>query len=329
MAAEPTAEQREGALVANRIRELNERSPLGNFDREHLQAVHGYLFQDLPHHRPGEIRGDSQGWSKTRLLQGRTATHEVHYAHKNVAARIDNTLRELGGSAGLAGMPMEALAARMARLYGDLDHAHAFNEGNSRTLREFTRSLAQVAGYELNWAPTGADVEQRNRLYVARDIAVLERAYPGLTPERGMQTNDRLEYEASIALTALRRRGADLETIVREGLTPLHRPRQDVAPTAADPVPSASNDFQKAEGPKPQTRPSLDKLMEVLRGPTPPQATTGGPEPSSMAKRLASFEAPLAVEEATKSAAKPNTAPDPAPDNGLRPRPSSSPGPGS
>ena len=66
----------------------------------------------------------------------------------------------------------------MARLYGDLDHAHSFYEGNSRTLREFTRSLAQAAGYELNWAPTGADAEQRNRLYVARDIAVLERALP-------------------------------------------------------------------------------------------------------------------------------------------------------
>jgi hypothetical protein len=108
----------------------------------------------------------------------------------------------------------------MARLYGDLDHVHSFHEGNSRTLRELTRSLAQEAGYDLNWTSSSVDAAERNRLYVARDIAVLERAFPGLTPQRGMETNDRAEFEASLALPALRRTpGASLEAIIREGLT--------------------------------------------------------------------------------------------------------------
>ena len=70
MPPDPAAEGREAALVANRIRELNTRPPIGEFDRSHLQAVHAYLFQDLPHHRPGEVRGDASGWSKTRTLEG-------------------------------------------------------------------------------------------------------------------------------------------------------------------------------------------------------------------------------------------------------------------
>ena len=244
MPPDPAAEGREAALVANRIRELNARPPIGEFDRTHLQAVHAYLFQDLPHHRPGEVRGDASGWSKTRTLEGQTGAHDVHYAPANVAGRVDKVLRDLGGPAALSGLPPDAFAERMARLYGDLDHAHSFHEGNSRTLREFTRSLAQAAGYELNWAPTGADAEQRNRLYVARDIAVLERAYPGLTPERGMETNDRYEYEASLALPALRRRGPTLETVIKEGLTPLPGARQeagtDVTPADQNAAPGRS-----------------------------------------------------------------------------------------
>ena len=166
----------------------------------------------------------------------------------------------------------------MACLYGDLDHAHSFYEGNSRTLREFTRSLAQAAGYELNWAPTGADAAQRNRLYVARDIAVLERAYPGLTPERGMETNDRYEYEASLALPSLRRCGPTLETIIGEGLTPLPRARQETA-VAATPTDREAVPGRGVLGS------ALDALARHERLASSPDAP-----PTSMADRLRRLE---------------------------------------
>lgn len=184
----------------------------------HLKTVHAYIFQDLPHHRPGEMRSDTSGWSKFRALEGQVSVHEVHYAHDHIEQRAATILRDLGGPTALAGLPPDAFASRMAQLYGDLDHVHSFHEGNSRTLRELTRSLAEAAGYDLNWTSSSVDAAERNRLYVARDIAVLERAFPGLTPQRGMETNDRAEYEASLALPALRRApGASLEAIIREG----------------------------------------------------------------------------------------------------------------
>ncbi len=149
-------------------------------------------------------------------------------------------MRELGGPAALSGLAPDAFASRMAKLYGDLDFTHSFHEGNSRTLRELTRSLAQAAGYDLNWTSTNVDAAERNRLYVGRDIAVLERAFPGLTPQRGMETNDRAEYEASLALPGLRRTpGASLKAIIRESLTAVPGARQDAA--VATPVPPAAS----------------------------------------------------------------------------------------
>lgn len=225
--------RREALLVQNRISQLAEHPIRGPFDLDHLRAVHFHIFRDLPHHRPGEVRSDTSGWSKNRLLEGSNSVHEVHYAYEGIADRIRATLRDLGGPAVLKGLEPDAFASRVAKLYGDLDHAHAFYEGNSRTLREFTRSLALASGYELDWTPTNVTAAERNRLYVARDIAVLERAFPGLTPERGMQTSDRAEYEAFLALPHMRRiPGASLEAIIREGLHQLPGPAAEMTTAA-------------------------------------------------------------------------------------------------
>ena len=185
-------DRREALLVANRLTQLAESPIHGRFNLSHLQAVHVHIFHDLPHHRPGELRGETPGWSKFRALENQVSVHEVHYAHDNIGPRADAMLRDLGEPTGIASLPPEAVPARLARLY-------------SRTLREFTRSLADAADYELNWSSTNVTAAARNRLYVARDIAVLERAFPGLTPRRGMETNDRAEFEALLALPALRR----------------------------------------------------------------------------------------------------------------------------
>jgi fido (protein-threonine AMPylation protein) len=40
--------QREADLVQNRIREKHAEPTKGNFDCDHLKAVHTHIFQDLP-----------------------------------------------------------------------------------------------------------------------------------------------------------------------------------------------------------------------------------------------------------------------------------------
>lgn len=177
---------------------------MGGFDAAHLKAVHAYLFQDLPEHQPGVIRRDTDGWHKVRELEGREASHVVHYARRVIEAKIDAILRDFGRPATLKGLRLDEAAARLAGLYGDLDHAHAFYEGNSRTLREFMRALTLAAGYTLDWTRVGIGTEARNALYLVRDVEVLKPTYPELTEARATATDDRSEYEAWWHLTKLR-----------------------------------------------------------------------------------------------------------------------------
>lgn len=58
------SEAREADLVSTRIFELRENPVKGAFDVDHLRRVHAYLFQDTPRHYPGEIRADTDMWSK-------------------------------------------------------------------------------------------------------------------------------------------------------------------------------------------------------------------------------------------------------------------------
>ncbi len=198
-------EARQADVVQTRLSELYENPIKGAFDLTHLKAIHEHVFRGMPQHEPGITRNDSRGWVKTRVLEGQSAGYPVHYAHDNIAGRIDAILTAFGGSGTLKGLTPEAAAPKISTLYGDLDHAHGFFEGNSRTLREFTRELALEAGFLLDWTGTSVGRNERNALYIARDVAVLQRAFPGLTPERAMVTNDRAEYEACFVLTALQK----------------------------------------------------------------------------------------------------------------------------
>jgi len=219
--------QREADLVQNRISELYEEPIQGCFDVEHLKSVHAYIFQDLPHHQPGVTRDDTaESWIKHRALEDGKGVYDVPYASQDIEPRIAEILQRFGGPESIKGLSSEAAAERIAQLYGDLDHAHGFYEGNSRTLREFTRELASEAGYTLDWVKTAVGAKERNTLYLARDLAVLERAFPDLTPEKAMQTTDKAEYEASFVLDRLRRAVGNkpLGVIIRDNLRPANKP---------------------------------------------------------------------------------------------------------
>lgn len=133
----------EGALVFARIKELYENPIRGSFDLAHLTATHAYIFQDLPHHRPGVVRSDTEGWSKLRKLEDQPAFYAVSYESSSVAEKAAAVLARAGGPDALRNLSKTAFSEKMANIYGDLDRAHSFYEGNSRTLREFTRTLAR------------------------------------------------------------------------------------------------------------------------------------------------------------------------------------------
>jgi len=172
----------EGALTFARIRQLQLDPVVGTFDAAHLREVHRRIFQDLPHHNPGEYRSDAPSHGKERRLESEPIfPHRVEYALRSeVDARLGAVLDELRGGETLKGLSTPDFAVAMAKLYGDLDHLHPFKEGNSRTLRTFTKQLAEHTGHSLDWSTTNANAVMRDALYKARDVEVLRRTYPNI-----------------------------------------------------------------------------------------------------------------------------------------------------
>jgi len=194
----------EGAVTHARIIELYLKPVHGRFDCPHLKEVHRRIFQDLPHHGPGEFRPEARVHKKLREFEGPSVTYPVIYANRSI---VDETLdRVLGARCGvdvLRALATDALARWLAGLYGDLDYLHPFREGNSRTLRVFTHQLMREIGYELDWGTTNVTPASRDRLYHARDREVLERRIGHMTEGLALLAREEGERDMPRAYAAL------------------------------------------------------------------------------------------------------------------------------
>lgn len=92
---------------------------------------------------------------------------------ENVPAALAEAFAKLKAEGYLHGLDAGRFAGRLAFYYGEFDAIHPFREGNSRTLRAFTADLSEAAGHRLAWARVGNTTEARQRLYHARDLAVM------------------------------------------------------------------------------------------------------------------------------------------------------------
>lgn len=124
----------------------------------------------------------------------------VHYKHGgvddediNTAIHRAGTINELRQSEGTD------FCKKLAHLYAGLDHIHAFNEANSRTLRVFTEQLALAVGYQLDWTKLEtmalAIYSVGDTLYMARDLEVSKRSFPDLSITK-MRDASPSEFEA-------------------------------------------------------------------------------------------------------------------------------------
>ncbi len=158
----------EGDLAKSRIQELQERPIQGVFDVAHLRAINRHIFQDV-YPDAGELRRERGQWGKGRALHDRR--YAVYY---KPAEEMQQELPQVlvfanAGDWGQCRTP-ELLAPPLAKLYADLDFQHPFVDGNSRTLREFTRRwVAEKTSQQLTWAHTTDPFETRDALYRALD----------------------------------------------------------------------------------------------------------------------------------------------------------------
>ncbi|MCW8200643.1 cell filamentation protein Fic [Verminephrobacter aporrectodeae subsp. tuberculatae] len=204
-----TAELRQQLEADNtfrRVFQLELEPVRGNFDAAHLKEVNRRIFQDLPGAgfgdvTPGEFRKpvpDGVDWMKQRGLSTVGGSFYVAYSRMGDAAtdRLDKVLESAKPDA-LRGLKTSEFTARFAKIYAELDYVHPFSDGNSRTLRTFTKQLAKEAGYEVDWERFGRSDVGRDLLYIARDLIVNGLAKPYVQNESAMRkilsTQDRLE----------------------------------------------------------------------------------------------------------------------------------------
>ena len=145
-------------------------SPItGPFTIDRLKETHRRLFEGV-YVWAGQFR-ENTGWiGKDRGL----GYGGVRYCDSRfINSELEKTFSSLASENYLKGLSPEQFPERAAYFYGEIDAAHPFREGNSRTLRWFFTDMALDAGYRVEWERMGYDENTRNRLYRARDIAVL------------------------------------------------------------------------------------------------------------------------------------------------------------
>lgn len=248
-----TAEQRdalEASHTFRRIVELRLDPVRGKFDAGHLKEINRRIFQDLPalgfHDvTPGEYRPPvpaGKDWIKARDLETVGAISTVAYSPMDEAAqkRLDVVLSK-ADPAKLGKLKTKEFTQELGQLYAQADYIHPFRDGNSRSLREFTRQLAEASGYTLDWERFGRSPHGRDVLYIARDRSVNELAMPHLQHD---------STKRAVNLTTYQFEGnRDLPDLLRDAI----RPTRAIAFE------------QSAEAEALRAHPELDEAFKTLR----------------------------------------------------------------
>ncbi len=183
-------EAAETAYVADRLLEIRLlQGPKGNFDAEHLKAIHRHLFQDV-YEWAGRTRNEP-----VALSDGTIATESVlrkidgkpFMEGPLITEGLDRIARRLAGEHHLRGLTRKEFASRAADVMVDLNAVHPFREGNGRTQRVFIQALAHEAGHMLDFS-----VVSRERMIQASiagnekgDSTIMRRLFKEISdPER-------------------------------------------------------------------------------------------------------------------------------------------------
>jgi cell filamentation protein len=147
-------EQLEADYVHWRLVELQlSGGPPGDFDAEHLKAIHRHLFRDV-YEWAGHTRDE-----RLRLSDGviasepvmRKAAGATFVIGPSIPAALDELARTLRQADHLRGLSREEFAFRAADTMSEINAIHPFREGNGRTQRVFIEELAKQAGHPLDF----------------------------------------------------------------------------------------------------------------------------------------------------------------------------------
>lgn len=182
---------------------------------EHLIYIHKEIFNNHRYYQPGELRlNDEHG--RSRLLLSENKSYYVMY---NKGVVTEEKIQDILDDFKQNQIPNSdiSIEKKLSQLYASLDHLHPFEDGNSRTIREFTRQVADKLGYSLNWERTSQQDNSRDELYKARDLEVISKSFPNLTKD-SLKYAGKDELEAYDSLSFLKKNTTPLEDIFKRCL---------------------------------------------------------------------------------------------------------------
>jgi cell filamentation protein len=137
--SEEELENAEATFASIRSYEMAQNPIRGNFDLEHLKAIHRYMFKDL-YAWAGECRDID-------IAKG--DNFFAHHIHIEAAAKA--IFDKLAKEKHLTGLSKADFCERAAFYLGEINALHPFREGNGRAQREFISHLAYANGYYIEW----------------------------------------------------------------------------------------------------------------------------------------------------------------------------------
>ena len=141
-AAELSAFEREATAV--RSFEAMKNPIPGDFDFDHLKAIHEHLFQDV------------YAWAgQTRTITMSKGSSEFRVEYIDSFAK--QIFSQLKTDNHLKGLDRITFVQKSAELLGNINAMHPFREGNGRAQRAFMDQVAQNAGRAFQWSKISAE----------------------------------------------------------------------------------------------------------------------------------------------------------------------------
>lgn len=116
--------------------------PKGQFDYDHLKAIHKHLFQDVypwaGQERTVRISKEGSQFAFPEYIKG----------------ELDKLFKQLKTEHYFQQLDIQSFSKNAAYYFNEINAAHPFREGNGRTNRLFFTQLAEQAGYSLAWHKT-------------------------------------------------------------------------------------------------------------------------------------------------------------------------------
>lgn len=120
------------------VQRMIEDIPTGDFDLDHLKAIHRHLFQDV-YDWAGELR----------TVELSKDGHQFQF-QKFIRTGMDNVHRRLTACNYLRNLSHEGFSRAAGEIIGDVNYVHPFREGNGRTQLLYLEQLASQADHAID-----------------------------------------------------------------------------------------------------------------------------------------------------------------------------------